>query len=397
MNVVINSKDVQPGDIFICLPGGESYIPEATANGASQVLRMTRTELGIWADDYFGNPSLHLVVIGITGTNGKTTVTNLVNDALNQSGFNAMVQGTLTGALTTPESLTSHHAMAKHLQHGGTHFVMEVSSHAIDQDRISGIRFHVKLLTNITQDHLDYHKTLASYTATKRNWLAKSTAKNMVSITPEDFQKESIDFNNPLIGEFNKRNMQATIAILHALQLPEATIHTALASSKAPPGRFETINANQPFTVIIDYAHTPDGLENVLAEAHLIAKAQNGSLSVLFGCGGDRDRTKRPQMAKIAATYATTIILTNDNPRTEDTTQIFDEICNGFPDQTRYLILNDRKAAIQHIIQQAQPNDVILIAGKGHETYQIIGTEKLPFNDGDEALEAIANWTPHLT
>ena len=263
--VALNSKKIQPGDTFICLPGGEAYIADARARGAIAVLPMTRAQLGPWSSRFYDDPSRHLVVVGVTGTNGKTTVTHLVGQALAAAGFLPRVQGTLSGALTTPESLETHQAMAVHLSKGGTHFIMEVSSHAIDQDRIGGIQFSVKALTNITQDHLDYHHTFEAYRDTKLGWLNRQddflAGCSPVTILPDAYHQVQLNFENPLVGQFNHENMQLAVSILRALGLSEDQIAAGLSAATAPPGRFETVKAGQPFWVIVDYAHTPDGLE----------------------------------------------------------------------------------------------------------------------------------------
>ncbi len=383
--VHLYSKNVQTGDIFICLPGGEPYVQDALDRGAKTVLNMTRTEMGLWASEYFGHPSKKLAVVGVTGTNGKTTVTQLVGQGLKAAGFNPYVLGTLNAKLTTPESLDVQKLMADHLAKGGTHFVMEVSSHAIDQDRISGIQFAVRLLTNITQDHLDYHKTFEAYAETKLSFM-KADPK---AIYPEAFEKEPLTFPIPLKGDFNKKNIQAAIAILKRLNIPNETIIAAMSQAKAPSGRFETIDQGQSFTVIVDYAHTPDGLENVLKEAEKIAKHQAGQLITVFGCGGDRDRGKRPKMAAIAAQYSDTVIITQDNPRTEDPKQIMTDILAGIPDHTTYSVIEDRQQAIDTAISKANPQDVVMIAGKGHETVQILASGTIHFDDKEVAAQSI--------
>jgi len=391
----LNSKNIRPGDTFICLPNGEKYIDEARKNGAAEVLCFTRAQLGIWADNQMERPSEKLKVIGVTGTNGKTTVTHLLGQALTLLGENPKVQGTLSGNLTTPESLDTHQAMADHLKEGGTHFIMEVSSHAIAQDRLSGIRFWTKALTNVTQDHLDYHLTLENYHRTKTEWLTKQDDfhinSNKQPIRPEQFLNISLPFPSPLKGQFNIENMQTTVAILRSLGYSDPQIAESLKNAKAPPGRFETLHLGQSFSVIIDYAHTPDGLEKVAKEAALLAKENNGKLRIIFGCGGDRDKTKRPLMAKVAEAHSHDIIVTSDNPRSENPNQIMTDILAGFSNSSTQIITEpDRKKAIILAINAAQKNDVILIAGKGHETYQIIGTTKHHFDDSEEAKAAIS-------
>ncbi|MGE4169470.1 MAG: Mur ligase family protein [Candidatus Margulisiibacteriota bacterium] len=383
---VCNSKLCQPGDTFICLPGGEASVADAQARGATTVLHMTRAEMGVFANKTFDNPSEKLTVIGVTGTNGKTTVTHLIAQGLTAAGFKSAVLGTLNAPLTTPESIQVLEAMKQHVDAGGTHFVMEVSSHAIDQGRIDPIHFSIRVLTNITRDHLDYHGTFENYKATKLKFMRAGTP----AIFPEDYAKETIDYPTQLLGEFNHQNIQAAQAALKACGLDAATIAKALGQAKPPAGRLEPVRAGQPFDVLVDYAHTPDGLENILKTLSPIAKAKQGKLLVVFGCGGDRDRGKRPEMGRIGAELADVVILTQDNPRTEDPKQIMSDILAGIPATFQKLhVIDDRRQAIELAIRMAQKDDVVAIAGKGHETYQIIGTEKTDFDDRIEAQKAI--------
>ncbi len=375
-----DSRQIEPGDTFICLPGGEHYISEARARGASEIRTMTRPQFAAFAAQNFGDPSKHLVVIGVTGTNGKTTVTTLVAQALTKMGFKTEILGTLNAKLTTPEAWDIQSAMADHLALGGSHFVMEVSSHGIDQHRVEGIHFSVKLLTNITQDHLDYHKTLDRYRETKLSFMEKEEG---LSLYPETYKTEDIGFPTALLGKFNHENLQASVSILKALELENPKIAQGLSEAKAPPGRFEPIDCGQPFLVIVDYAHTPDGLEKVLETARTLTSKQ---VRVVFGCGGDRDREKRPQMGKIAHALADEVILTSDNPRSENPISIVNDILTGIAPgaQTMISVILDRRKAILQVLSQAKAGDVVLVAGKGHETEQIIQGESLHFDDREE-------------
>lgn len=384
----INSKDIQPGDSFICLPCAEKYCDEARAKGAASVLNMNRLELAELANQRYNFPSHKLRVIGITGTNGKTTTTYLIAQGLEKAGFKPCILGTINARLTTPESIEIQQAMAEHLAHGGTHFVMEVSSHGIDQGRVAGIQFFIKILTNITQDHLDYHKTFENYKETKHRFM--NEADESIKIWPEDFKKVNLDFNIPLIGRFNYENMQAAYLALQHSGVPPATIQAALSEAKAPDGRFEKVDMGQPFLVVVDYAHTPDGLENILEEARHIAETRKGQVLTVFGCGGDRDRGKRPKMAHIVSQLSDHYIVTQDNPRTEDPTQIIKDILQGVhADKKPHAVIDDRRTAIETIIDLANPNDIVIIAGKGHEDYQILKTGKIHFDDREEARTAI--------
>ncbi len=381
MRYQTDSRKIQPGDTFICLPGGDRFEATARENGAVDVIKMTRSELGEFANQQFNFPSHSLNVVGVTGTNGKTTVTHLIAHALAGAGYKPAVLGTLNAELTTPDSFEVARRMRAHLDAGGTHFVMEVSSHAIDQDRIHGIRFDVKLLTNITQDHLDYHGTFEAYRDTKLRFMAGPGA----SFYPESYEQHALTFDVPLPGGFNYRNFQAAAAVARYYGISEVLLATAT----APPGRFEPIRSGQPFDVIVDYAHTPDGLENVLKEAREMANRSGGRVMTVFGCGGDRDRTKRPKMGAIAERYSDQIVITSDNPRSESPLSIIGEIGVGLAAPEKSKVEPDRKAAIQWAIRHAQPNDVVMVAGKGHETYQIVAGETLHFDDREECRAAI--------
>jgi len=387
MSYHYDSRKISPGDTYICLPGGEKFIADAEKRGATKTLTMNRVELGDFSNTLFHHPSRQIPLIGVTGTNGKTTVTHLICAGLTAAGYKPAVLGTLNAPLTTPESLYINQAMAEHIAHGGTHFVMEVSSHAIAQNRIAGLEFAVKVLTNITQDHLDYHKTFEAYRDTKLGFMKTGSGE---ALYPETYQKHDVPFPVPLPGMFNYHNFQSAVATLRALGIADDQFIPGLATATAPPGRFEAIHAGQPFLVIVDYAHTPDGLENVLKEASRLADARGGKTRVLFGCGGDRDRGKRPKMAVIATQYADDVIITSDNPRTEDPTQIFSDILAGISDtQTNHTIIEDRRDAIFKLISHAEPADVLMIAGKGHETVQILSDKTIPFDDREIAREAI--------
>ena len=382
-----DSRKISPGDTFICLPGGEPYIEEAYARGAEDVVHMTREQMAEFADHYFGQPSKDLFVIGVTGTNGKTTVSTLVHNALKQSGYQSCIIGTLNHTLTTPESLDLQQMMYDHACLGGTHFIMEVSSHGIDQHRVSHIQFDVKCLTNLTQDHLDYHGTIEAYHATKNRFMSEWSG---LAIYPKDFESLHLPFETPLKGEFNLRNMQSVVAILRAALIDESDIKNSLSRALAPPGRFESIEEGQPFTVIVDYAHTPDGLDVVLKEALDIAHAQDGRLITVFGCGGDRDTTKRPKMGRIASIWSDFVVVTQDNPRSESEDQIISDILDGFSlGFDRYEVISDRKEAIAKALELASKNDVVVIAGKGHENTQILASGTIHFDDREIARDLL--------
>ena len=337
------------------------------------------------------HPSQDLFVIGITGTNGKTTVAYLIGEVLKAAGQKPFVLGTLNSGnrdLSTPEGPDITNFMRAHLKHGGTHFVMEVTSEGIDQNRIDGVEFNIKILTNITQDHLDYHKTFENYESTKLSFMKAGVAHK---IYPKGFQDTPILFVPRLLGDFNLRNIQAAVVALRHMGISEKYIHQTLSSCLPPRGRMEGVEKGQSYLVLVDYAHTPDGLENVLRTAKDLALERNGRLLVLFGCGGNRDRGKRPIMGKIASEAADLVVITDDNPRAEASRTIMDEIFSGIDlDFDACMLIQNRRTAIKHIINEAQPNDVVILAGKGHETYQIVNSETIHFDDREEAANAIA-------
>lgn len=336
------------------------------------------------------HPSHELFVVGITGTNGKTTVAHLIGNALESAGYKPFVLGTLNSGnrdLSTPEPKDILTFMIEHLKQGGTHFVMEVTSEGIDQSRILGIDFDLKILTNITHDHLDYHKTFSLYRKVKLGFMAEGPAH---TIYPADFHSEPINYPTRLMGDFNTLNIKAAAVALRLIGIAENTIRDSLSSCQPPRGRLESVENGQPFLVLLDYAHTPDGLENVLKTAKKMAIARKGKLLVLFGCGGNRDCGKRPKMGQIASAIADHVVITSDNPRQENPSNIIAEIVFGIPlDFNNYAVLEDRKSAIQFIVDQSKDRDVVILAGKGHETYQVLAKETIHFDDREEAINAI--------
>lgn len=351
---------------------------------------LTPTELARHAHSFYGYPSKELYVIGITGTNGKTTTAYLIGEVLKEAGYNPFVLGTLNSGnkdLSTPKSLDTLRLMRTHLDQGGTHFVMEVTSEGIDQFRTLGIEFNIKILTNITPDHLDYHKTFENYEKVKLGFMKEGKSHK---IYPKDFEKEPIHFSTLLLGDFNLLNIKATASALRYMRIDEQCIQKTLSSCGAPRGRLESVLEGQLYMVIVDYAHTPDALKNVLSTVKKLSSNRNGNLFVLFGCGGDRDRTKRPKMGKIASELADFIIITDDNPRSEESLHIMNEIKSGFSSGfMNYTLIQNRKKAIQFIIRKAQDKDVVIIVGKGHETYQVLKKETIYFNDLEESKKAV--------
>ena len=335
-------------------------------------------------------PSDNLYVIGITGTNGKTTVAHLIGEVLRSAGYHPYVLGTLNSGnrdLSTPELKDTLRLMEQHLEDGGTHFVMEVTSEGIDQARVRGIHFDVKVLTNITQDHLDYHKTIERYRNAKLSFMMEGSG---FKIFPDQFKQENIGFTTQLLGEFNHLNIQAAASVLRHVGISEHYIQASLSSCLPPKGRLENIELGQPFMVLVDYAHTTDGLENVLGTVKQIAEGRSGRLLVMFGCGGDRDCEKRPLMGKIASTLADVLVITDDNPRSESCSKITAEIIGGISRSCfKYSVIHDRKTAIEYIINYSRPRDVVILIGKGHEAYQILKDKVIHFDDVEVATSTI--------
>ncbi|MEK3869185.1 MULTISPECIES: UDP-N-acetylmuramoyl-L-alanyl-D-glutamate--2,6-diaminopimelate ligase [unclassified Paenibacillus] len=466
--IAIDSRKVQPGDLFICLPGhtvdGHDFAPQAADKGAAALVverwlddcplpqlkvKDSRLAMAVLGNVFFGFPSRRLKVIGVTGTNGKTTTTYLIERILEDQGRSTGLIGTIQRKFagrtypmsgTTPESLELQRYLHEMAEGGAAYCVMEVSSHALDQGRVKGTHFRTAVFTNLTQDHLDYHNTMEEYRGAKglffsrlgnnypanpdersyavlnaddpaSSYFAKQTAAETItygveneadvrasdiSVTAKgtsfhvDTFQGSADISLRMVGKFNVYNALAAIAAALLEGIPLERIKASLEAVKGVEGRVEAVDEGQSFAVIVDYAHTPDGLENVLRTVNEFAK---GRVICVFGCGGDRDRTKRPIMGRIAAKYADHVIVTSDNPRTEDPDAILSDIEQGLigdgVDRSRYELIVDRREAIQKAIEMASREDVVLIAGKGHETYQLIGTAVLDFDDRIVAKEAI--------
>ncbi|WP_243138038.1 UDP-N-acetylmuramoyl-L-alanyl-D-glutamate--2,6-diaminopimelate ligase [Heliorestis acidaminivorans] len=457
-----DSRQVKPGFLFFCIPGlkfdGHDFAAQAVAKGATvlvverflklevpQILvTSSRDSLSQGACNFHNNPSQKMLMIGITGTNGKTTTTHLVEAVLRAKGLSVAVIGTIGNRLgerswlathTTPESLDLQALLAK-MEHAGAHaVVMEVSSHALDQGRVDHVEFDYAIFTNLTQDHLDYHGTIENYREAKSILFKKleqgekKTPKRAIInnddlhgpffcqecsvpiityglhegamirgtnclVTPKGascdvtYPRGKVTMKLQLTGLFNLSNALSAFAIAYAEGVEEKQIIEALRAVKGVPGRFETVDQGQPFSVIVDYAHTPDGLENVLMTAKKVARKR---LITVVGCGGDRDRTKRPKMGSVAAQWSDWVVITSDNPRTEKPEQIIEDILPGIHGvtETSYEVIVDRKSAIKRALMLAEADDLILIAGKGHETYQIIGTEVFPFDDREVATEIL--------
>jgi UDP-N-acetylmuramoyl-L-alanyl-D-glutamate--2,6-diaminopimelate ligase len=441
--IVTDSRAALPGALYVAMRGervdGHQFVRAAVANGAVAVVAEretavdapqiivddTRVAISRLANAFFGYPSQAMHVAGITGTNGKTTTAHLLRAVLEVAGEECGIIGTLGGAFhdekwplgnTTPLALELHRVLAAMRSSGATAVAMEVSSHALALGRVDDVQFAVAALTNITRDHLDFHGTLERYIAAKRKLfdLAPKAVLNMddpagvrfaaelpgaltfAIDAPADVRSENIVLKGDgstftidgtpveifLPGRFNVRNALATFAIARSLGLADKVIVKGLAAARAVPGRMERIGAFG-IDAIVDYAHTPDALENVL---HAARETTRGNLIVVFGCGGDRDSGKRAEMGAIASRGSDRVIVTSDNPRSEDPMRIAREVASGIPAD----IIIDRRAAIRKAIFEAVAGDTVIVAGKGHETYQIVGDETHPFDDRDEVRAAFA-------
>lgn len=406
----------------------------------------TRQALGLLSAHFYGYPSRHLRLIGVTGTNGKTTTTYLIKALLEAAGYKVGLIGTIQNLIgdtplkterTTPESVDLQRLFRQMMEAGCQYAVMEVSSHAIALKRTVGSEFDVGVFTNITQDHLDFHPSFAAYLQTKTRFFAELgvegvKARKLVVLNQDDahsrfiqgqtrvpvvtygmksgatyraqglvirpnglsyrlfYPRGEVDVNLSLAGaRFNVYNSLAALAVCLQEGVPLGRAVEALSRVTGIPGRLETVDQGQPFTVLVDYAHTPDSLENVL---HTIADFTRGKRIVVFGCGGDRDKSKRPLMGEIAGRLADMVIITSDNPRSEDPAAICRDIEVGLKrtiGNKPYEVIVDRKEAIRRAINQGEPGDVILIAGKGHETYQIFRDKTIHFDDREEAAQAL--------
>lgn len=451
--IVYDSRQAVPGALFVCLPGlntdGHRYAAAAIEQGAVAVLAERKIEvpaavllllcadcraaLAQLAANFYGAPSRRLRVVGVTGTNGKTTTTHLIMAILRAAEKKTAILGTLYGKYddlefnyghTTPEAVEIEALLAQVRDRGGEYMVMEVSSHALDQQRVRQIRFASAVFTNLTQDHLDYHLDMERYAAAKGALFAQLESRDDVFavINRDDpraqyfmdqsrarvlsyglsaeadvravdvklsirgtafkvrYQGAEYDFNIKLIGQFSVYNALAAIAWGLGEGFAPELIRTALQGVEGVPGRFEQVQAGQDFTIVVDYAHTPDGLENILQTARELTE---GRLITVFGCGGDRDRTKRPIMGEIAARYSDFCIVTSDNPRTEAPEAIIDEIIPGIlrVEGIHYAKIVNRRDAIHHGLVMAKAGDMLVIAGKGHENYQLVMGEVLDFDD----------------
>ncbi len=443
-------KQILPGSLFVAVSGfafdGNSYIPQALAQGAAAVVtakkpqtdvpyvlvKSDRLALAMIAANYFGHPARSMTMIGVTGTNGKTSVTLLTKHVLEKTlGAKVGLIGTTENLIgnepvdeerttpTTPESFELQALFAKMRSAGCTHCVMEVSSHAIALHRVGGIHFDVAAFTNLTEDHLIFHKTMENYCDTKAqlfsrcdkavlnrddDWYDRISAQAKCDFlttsarTAADLRAENVILGAegiaftavcngqqaqvavPIPGKFTVYNTLTVLGIAMQLGISLADAAEALQTAPGVKGRVEVVpTPGKPYTVLIDYAHTPDGLENVLSSVRNFCK---GRLIVVFGCGGDRDRSKRPVMGKIAVKIADLAVITSDNPRNEDPMVIISDILEGVRGESdSYVVIEDRRKAIRYAMDKAEKNDIIVLAGKGHETYQEIKGVKYPLDE----------------
>lgn len=464
--IAYDSRQAGPGFLFVAIKGyktdGHFYVRDALARGATAVAVQeavdvpqgvarvmasnTRQILPVISARYYGYPSRRMKLVGVTGTNGKTTTTNLINAVYIQHGLKTGLIGTIHNRIgdrilavehTTPESTDLQRLLGQMSRESVQALVMEVSSHALALGRVDQCEYDTAVFTNITQDHLDFHGTMEEYLEAKTLLFselgvdARKAGNKHAVINADDpaadklinacsvdvltygierpadvaardvlvtargvcftaeVPGETIDLHLKLTGKFNVYNALAAVAAGIADGIPVPIIKRALENVTGVPGRFELVDRGQDFAVIVDYAHTPDGLQNVLSTAREIT---SGRLITVFGCGGDRDRTKRPQMGAIAAQMSDLAVVTSDNPRNEDPMNIIEDILPGVRGTNRanYVVIPDRREAIRQAIREAGSGDVVVIAGKGHEDYQIIGTKRTHFDDREEAAAAIS-------
>ena len=430
-DLAYDARAVRPGALFFCVPGerhdGHDFAGDAIERGAvalvverpldldvpQLVVTETRSAMAVAADEFFGRPTETLDVVGVTGTNGKTTTAYLVHAILEAAGRRPGLVGTVetrVGATTRPSVRTTAEAIdlqrtfREMLEAGNRSCALEATSHGSELHRLDRVRFRALVFTNLTQDHLDFHGTMERYFDAKRRLFAGGTpaavnvgdswGRRLAAELPEastfgfaedaDVRPDALaGVELKLRGRFNVENALGALAAARLLGIDDEVAIDALASVRAVPGRFEEIDEGRPFTVLVDYAHTPDALANVLRAARELG----GRVICVFGAGGDRDRDKRPQMGRIVAEHADVAILTSDNPRSEDPRAIIDDVAAGAPSPIR--IEQDRRTAIELAVEDAQPGDVVVIAGKGHEQGQEVAGTRLPFDDREVARELL--------
>jgi UDP-N-acetylmuramoyl-L-alanyl-D-glutamate--2,6-diaminopimelate ligase len=459
--VAYDSRRVTPGAVFVALRGqqddGARHVPQAVARGAVAVVAETapparsdvpwvvvrdaRLALALLADAFHGQPSRSLRLVGITGTNGKTTTGYLLRAIFEAAGERSGLMGTVVYSVgaedreatrTTPEAPDVQRMLREMVDNGCRAAVMEVSSHALALKRVDGLRFAAGVFTNLTRDHLDFHGDMETYFAAKRRLFellprdapaivnlddprgvaiqamagrpVTYAMRNAADVTPEPFSyslsglsfvartpRGPIHVRSTLVGQPNVYNLLAAVATADALGIAHESIEAGIATLPGVPGRFEVVSAaTDDVGVVVDYAHTDDALKNLLETARALSP---GRLITVFGCGGDRDRTKRPLMGAVAGRLSDIVVVTSDNPRSEDPAAIIEEVLRGIPGAAakgpEVLTLPDRREAIGRAVATARPGDLVIVAGKGHEKTQVIGTRELPFDDVAVAREAL--------
>lgn len=451
-DVTQDSRLVKEGTVFVCIKGatfdGHSVAEEMLKNGAvavvcqqdlglnKQVLvKDTRAVYGVICANFFGNPAKELKLIGLTGTNGKTTTSFLIKQILENTGKKVGLIGTVQNMIgediypakfTTPEAYELQKLFRMMVDEKCEYCVMEVSSQALAQGRVNGIHFTISAFTNLSQDHLDYHKTWENYFNAKRmlfedcdiaitnadddsglkivEGLPCKVVSYAINTNSADYLAKNVRFlpsgveyeivgteigrcHCPIPGRFSVYNSLCAATCAFALGVPFEDVLYAISQSIGVKGRIEVVPTNTDYTVIIDYAHSPDGLENIISSLHEIAK---GRVVTLFGCGGDRDKTKRPLMGKIAAELSDFCVVTSDNPRSENPAAIIEDILVGMKDiSTPYVVVENRKEAIAWAVEHAKKDDIILLAGKGHETYQILPSGTIHFDEREAVAEIL--------
>ncbi len=467
-----DSRKVEKGDLFVAMKGaladGHNFIAAAVSNGAAAVVlendaaypdsyfmhegvvklvvNNSRRALALISANYLGHPASKLMLIGVTGTNGKTTTTYLVKHLLESSSPTMQGKVGLIGTIeymigaekfpathTTPESLELHKLFAAMVERHCTHVVMEVSSHSLHQDRVYGLNFAAAVFTNLTQDHLDYHGTMANYFEAKKILFDGLTSSSRAITNADDgagadivrstkapvltygsasgadvraddislsmngtkftlhYRGQALGMQSPLVGRFNVSNILAACSVGFALDVAPEAMEKSVRAMASVPGRFEKILSPRGWFAIVDYAHSPDALEKCLKTIRDVLPAQRShKIITVFGAGGDRDKTKRPIMGKVVDTLSDVVVVTSDNPRTEAPDAIIDNILAGIARKENLIVEPDRRQAILSALSMAAPGDVVLIAGKGHEDYQIIGKVKNHFSDQEVVQEFIA-------
>lgn len=474
-----DSRQVTPGDVFFALPGskadGSNYISQACQKGAVAIVAQTgivapevgqaclvmvtnvRQAMAKMAARFYADPGHNIPVIGVTGTNGKTTITYLLESILQEAGYKPAIIGTVAYRLgqqlqyqashTTPESLELMRILADFRAHGANALIMEVSSHALEQHRVDGLDFTVAIFTNLTPEHLDYHPSIEKYFASKCRLFDELLGQGTAVINADDefgrrllqrypqaisFGRQSqcslhphqvsvgrggihgvfvaatgsVHIDSAMTGDFNVSNLLAAVAAAQQLGITSESIARGIENAAQVPGRLERVGNRRGVLALVDYAHTGDALEQVLST---LVKLDHCKLYTVVGCGGDRDPGKRPIMAAVAVKYSDLVIFTSDNPRTEDPIQILEQMRRGalvaggqelnevdaVAGGRGFVVIPDRRSAIETAARLARAGDLLLVAGKGHEDYQILGTEKIHFDDREELQRALEQFCPN--